>query len=163
MLTAERIGWSFGWRPEDVLQSADLVRSHLSDAVLTIQRAASITDLLTIRWCIETLVAVTELRKTPQGFVVNYEDLLQPDGWTPIGKFFSDRGWKGLTPSEKVLSRPSPTSVTNADVSVSEDLKSAQVRRVQELLETFGIDRLVPQSFENWMHGLALTRPQCRA
>ena len=151
MLAAERAGWGFAWRAEDILTEASLVDEWLAPFVPNIARAHSLPELLAIRWCIENLVAVSQLRHQSNAMIVAYESLRSTEQWASVGSFLSDRGWRGA-PSKESLDRPSATSMASVRESqLAVELAKDEWAQIRRLISVFGIDKLLPECSDRWL------------
>ncbi len=107
-------GWDFSWDKADVLSQEQLMRDWLVPFAATLERAQTLVERLTNRWCIETYLGFHQLRSHPRSLVVSYEKLSDhPSNWHELAQFLSACCWDEQA-FRTAWSRASFTALRNA-------------------------------------------------
>lgn len=89
-----RIGWEFGWKSEYINSQPSLIDEKLNDYCRFQLKGTDLVSNLVNRWCVENIVAISDLKNSGNGLIVSYEDLTRlGKDWCRVEKFLKDRGW----------------------------------------------------------------------
>jgi len=141
-----REGWSFNWKPEYVTGQPDLIKDVLERYCNDMRYDGSLVSGLINRWCVENIVACSQLNGKNNAIIVSYKELLENGkAWLQVKDFMERMNWPF---SIKGCNRnlPSFTSTERQRISsnvVPLQLPSAQKRYLSAVICEYDLNKFI--------------------
>jgi hypothetical protein len=135
---AKAFGYTFDFKPINVLFQPRLVADWLADHVPLMQSADSKAERLAHRWCVETMVPLWQgAHRLSNIKLVRYEDLVEDTGaWDDVLNFV------GLSPVaarlDSIIARPSRTARTAPGDGPADALTPDETAAIRAIVESYG-------------------------
>ena len=134
-------GWQFGWQPEFVLSQPDLMQQHLQPFQARIESASTVIEQLAYKWCIETLVPLTECAECENVLRIDYAKLTKSEQcWQQLVRFLQPVGWLDAA-AKQASGQISFISVESRGDNSSTALQPNDIKIIEQIVAEFALDQ----------------------